>query len=394
MEDTDKLLCITDLAYGGDGVGHVDGKVVFVPKVIPGEEVHIAITENKKRFARGKLISLSTPSEHRCEPSCPIAEECPGCMYQHLQYNEELKWKHKQLSDLLLRIGGLSTVPEITTIASPRTLSYRNKIVLHADGCGNMGYLAHDNKTVLPIQDCPLAVEPIRAAIREFHSLDRRSLKKGDHVTFRWTELDGVQSWVNHDVPRQILTETVNETRLRVPISGFWQVNPFAAPLLLETAMEMTSQCSDICYVIDLYCGAGFFTLSMANRFDHVLGIELDQESVRASETNAQQHVSKEVVFMQGDAGKVYPQAQSKVDEKKTLVVVDPPRRGLDPRVLSHLAGNAGPQCLLYVSCAADTLARDSKVLRAKYDIHDIQLVDMFPRTAHFETVVLFRKKS
>lgn len=392
MEVTAQLT-VTDLAYGGDGVGHLNGKAMFVAGVLPDEVATVMVTEEKKRFSKGTCIDLVSPAAHRCNPACPVAKECPGCAYQHLEYEQELAWKHKQLCGLLMRIGKVDHVPDFKPVAAPAALAYRNKIVLHADGEGHLGYLGRDNRTVVDIQDCPLAVEPIRGAIRKFRAEQLPRLRAGDHVTFRWTHHDGVVSWVHQDAPQQSLTESVDGVAWQVPAVGFWQVNPAATSLLLETVRQMVDGCA-YRYLMDLYCGAGLFALSLSQDGIHTLGVERDYGAIRAAKANARQQNKSDVKFVHGDASKVYPHAQEAVAPAETLVLVDPPRRGLEKQLLAQLTGAHGPRYVLYVSCAADTLARDCLSLATAYDIRSVQMVDMFPRTAHFETVVLFERRA
>ena len=389
--DSTEQITITDLAYGGDGVGRLNGKAIFVPRLLPDEIASIQITEDKKRFAKGKSIDLISASAHRCASACPLFASCPGCAYQHMSYEHELTWKQNQLCNLLSRIGKLAQVPTFVPIGSPASLAYRNKIILHADGMGKLGYLGHDNQTVVDIPDCPLAVDPIRDALQTFREDKLSSLGAGDHVTFRWSETDGVVSWVNQNAPQQTLTEVVESMSWQVPVTGFWQVNHLATSILLKTVREMLKRCS-YKYLIDLFCGAGFFTLGLGGEGTQALGVERDADSIRSAKLNAKQYPA--VTFICGDAAKLYSRAQAQVPAKETLVLVDPPRRGLDKNLLADLMSDGGPRYLLYVSCAADTLARDCLHLQVAYDLRDIQMIDMFPRTAHFESIALFEKRT
>ena len=390
-ENDSTIIHIDDLAYGGDGVGRHKGKVVFIPGALPGENVKVRIDSDRKRFARGSCLSIEGRSAARCDADCPLADSCVGCAYQTLQYDEEVTWKRKQLIDLLTRVGKISSLPEISAIDSPSSLGYRNKIVLHADAEGRLGYKGRDNRTVLDIPDCPLAVAPIREEIATFRQKHIGSLQAGDRVTFRWTATDGVTSWINNHAPKKDLTEIVDGSHWRVSSDGFWQINHTATPLLLRTVQDML-QVAEVPYLLDLYCGAGFFALACAGRFENVLGIERDQGSVRAAKANALQKDIDAVTFIEGDAADMYAAAQDCVSPDETVVLVDPPRKGLDPLLMNQLLDYA-PKYFLYVSCAADTLARDCKELTETYKPLRVMLVDMFPRTAHFESLILFARK-
>ncbi|MFU8779763.1 MAG: class I SAM-dependent RNA methyltransferase [Kiritimatiellia bacterium] len=385
---------IHDIAYGGDGVGKWDGMAVFVRGALPGEQVTVQITERKKKYAKAALRGVDVASPSRIQPACGYAATCPGCAYQHVDYQQEVAWKQQQLQSLLQRVGGITAFPVSDPIASPQPVSYRNKIVMHAGQEGAFGYFGLDNRTVGDISDCPLAVEPIREALHRYrHDIPGKKLSPGDRVTFRWTQADGVISWRNESAPAEWLTESVNGQTWQVPAAAFWQVNPMASGLLLTQASRMIASCAPQ-YLIDLYCGSGFFGLALADSCQSVLGVEIDKEAIRAAKANASQRGCDGVALVQGDAARLYPQAQSQVNPRETCVLVDPPRSGLSQALLGRLVRNDGPAHILYVSCAADTLARDCKVLcGAGFQITDLQLVDMFPRTAHFETLALLTRQ-
>ena len=387
--EKDATLQMYDLAYGGDGVGRLDGMAVFVRGALPGETVRVQISQKKKRFAQAHLQDVLERSPSRIDPICPLAATCPGCAYQHLAYSEELAWKQRQLGSLLARLGGVTAIPDFVPIASPAELEYRNKVTLHVGAGGELGYIGHDNRTLIDVPDCPLAVAPIREAIRSVRDARTQRWATGDTVTFRWTETDGVQYWLNRQAPAKWLTEHVGERTWQVPAAAFWQVNRPATPLLLAAVSRMVASCSPR-HLLDLYCGSGFFSLELAPQVEHVLGIEWEGEAVHAAQHNAALQGARNAVFIRGDAGGIYPEAQAQVSAQDTLVLVDPPRSGLAANLREALVQSDRPRNILYVSCAPDTLARDCKVLcEQAYRIKDIALLDMFPRTAHFESLVL-----
>ncbi len=396
QKDSEVEVSIETTGFGGDGIGRLDGMVVFVRGALPGETVRVRLTEVRKRFAKGELLQVQTPAPQRQAPDCPLAVACPGCSYQHVAYPAELAYKQEQLEGLLAKLGGLQELPLLEPIGASKPEGYRNKIVLHSDGEGALGYYGFDNRTVLDVPCCPLAVPAIQEALPDIRAKSAGRLQQHDSITVRWTAADGVLYWTNQHAPRSWLTECDDRGPLQVPAGSFWQVNPGMLPKLLDIVRGMIQSCEPE-HVLDLYCGAGLFALAAADGVKHVLGVEMQREAIRAARANAASRKLSQVLFAAGDSASLYPEAMGQVDGETSLLIVDPPREGLSKK-LSALLGDAnrpGPRNLLYISCAADTLARDLKRLCADaYQVVSIQLLDLFPRTAHFETIVLLERRS
>ncbi len=385
---------IVDVAYGGRGVGRLDGMAVFVPGCLEGEHVRVRLEVVRKRYAEAELLAVLTPSPHRVEPSCPLADGCPGCAYQHVAYAEEVRIKQKQLDSLLRRLGGQETVAMDEAVPAPSALGYRNKVVLHNGPEGQLGYYGRDNRTVIDVALCPLAVEAINtdiAAVRA-DTAYTQSLPPRASVTFRWTGTDGVRHWKDGDGSGGPMTEKTPIGEIRLPAAGFAQVNNAVADKLVETATRwIRAQAPE--FLVDLYCGAGIFALAAARAgIPNVLGVEVNGPAIRAAKANAQQHQQMGVTFVEGDAAVVFDQAIQQVDADRTAVIVDPPREGLSPALCESLLKHR-PAGLLYISCAPDTLARDLKRLTTDaYVLERCRVLDMFPRTAHFETMAILRR--
>jgi len=391
MIGKEATVVIDDLAYGGAGVGRLDGLAVFVRGALPGETVRVQLSEVRKRYAKGVVAEVLEAAPERVLPACPLAAQCPGCVYQHLSYAAEVQAKQRQCRELLVRLGGLQALPEIALIPAPEESGYRNKVILHVDAQGRTGYVGHDHQTILPVADCPLAVAPIRTAMGSV-AAQAGAYPQGDTLTFRWTPADGVRHWQGQAAPSAWLTEEVAGQCWQVPAGAFWQVNVPATPLLRAEVVRMVAACRPK-NLMDLYCGSGFFSLALAPQVEYVLGVEWVGEAVRAARHNALRQKQQNAVFAQGDAGRIYPEAQAKVSGHETMVLVDPPRSGLSVRLREALLRPDGPRQILYVSCAADTLARDCRMLCAQsYGIREITVLDMFPRTAHFESLVLLER--
>jgi len=385
---------IVDMAYGGSGVGRLDGMAVFVPGCLEGERVRVRLEVVHKRYAEAGLLEVLTPSPHRREPSCPLADRCPGCAYQHVDYPEEVAIKQRQLASLLQRMGGQESVTMDEAVPAPSELGYRNKVVLHNGPEGQLGYYGRDNRTVIDVARCPLAVEAINndiAAVRA-DTAYTQSLPPRASVTFRWTETDGVRHWKDGDGAGGPVTEKTPIGEVRLPAGGFAQVNNAVAGKLVEAAVRwIKDQAPE--FLVDLYCGAGVFALAAAQAgVPNVLGVEVNGPAIRAAKTNARQLKLAGMKFAEGDAAEFFVQAIQQVDADRTAVIVDPPREGLSPALCEALLKHR-PASLLYISCAPDTLARDLKRLTAEaYVLERCQLFDMFPRTAHFETMAILRR--
>jgi 23S rRNA (uracil1939-C5)-methyltransferase/tRNA (uracil-5-)-methyltransferase len=389
-------LDIVDVSYGGRGVGRFEGMAVFVPEVLEGERVRVRLDAVHKRYAEGTLLEVLKPSAHRQQPVCPLAGTCPGCVYQHVSYAEEVRIKQKQLDSLLCRLGGQVSVTQDEPIPSPSDLGYRNKVVLHAGPDGELGYYGHDNRTVIDVPRCPLAVDAINADIGVVRAdaTFKQSLAPRAPVTFRWSEMDGVRRWTDGNSPGGTMTASSPVGELRVPTGGFAQVNSAMASLLVERVTAWVKAEAPE-FLIDLYCGAGVFALAAAQSgVTNVLGVEVNGPAIRAAKGNARQLALPGITFIEADAAVLFDQAIQQVDADRTAVIVDPPRQGLAPALCESLCKHK-PAALLYISCAPDTLARDLKRLTAEtYTVECCQVLDMFPRTAHFESMVILRLNS
>jgi 23S rRNA (uracil1939-C5)-methyltransferase/tRNA (uracil-5-)-methyltransferase len=402
-------LQIIDVVYPGKGLAKLDGRVVFVRGALQGETVSVKIVRKQKRFFEAALLEVISPSPHRIEPVCPLAGVCPGCMYQHVDYAHEIEIKQGQLTNTL---GHKLKVDESVfgePVASPDSLGYRNKITLHArlkEGRAPViGYVGWNNRTVLEVDQCPLAMDPLNNLLKELRADQALmwSLKGRDTIALRCTDQDGAigraksqGAWrsVTSGFSGGTLTESTVLGPLDVPRWSFFQVNPKLCDLLL-TGIGETVKEEGPTYLIDLYSGVGVFALAAARAgVPHVLGIERDRRAVKAARRNASTLKCNDIEFMEGDTEVMVADALSAVDMGNTSVIVDPPRRGLEVPTRDALC-KLKPRQLIYISCAPDTLTRDlGPLLAAGYSIERCTLYDMFPRTSAFETMTVLRQKT
>ncbi|HTI68443.1 MAG TPA: class I SAM-dependent RNA methyltransferase [Candidatus Limnocylindria bacterium] len=364
-------LTITDLAFGGEGVGRIDELVVFVPFVLPGERVEAKITEIKRSFARGVLARVLTTSPERVEPRCAYFGECGGCQYQHLDYAAQLRWKHKQIKDLFQRVGGLENVVVHEVIPCPKPYGYRNRILVRSQWNKpaqtlNLGFIRHDCGLVADITSCAIAEEPLNTALL---------------------------AWRADPPPKGGL-----KTLLRIPAEGwdvpehsFFQNNFYVLPKLVEAVRSRLVDAGTR-HLVDVYCGVGFFSIELANAVESFVGVELDAPAIKAARRNQACRGIHNGEYVAGDTDVLLPQLLQRLDASKSTVLLDPPRTGCHPPSI-ELLRRVGPAQIIYVSCHPATLARDLKALclGGRYRLAEVQPVDMFPQTQHVECVADLR---
>lgn len=390
-------LVVETVVYRGRGLARHAGQVVFVAGVAPGERVRVRITRLHRQYAEALLLEVLEPAATRCQPCCrlPDGTLVPGCVYDHLAYPAELAVKQGQLEGFLRRLPGNDGLAFLPPVASSRELHYRNKIVLHAARPPTaqaplLGYVGDDNRLVVDLPTCPLARDPINAALTHFRASDDfRRLRTEQDVTFRWTPAEGAVWWTDTSPRLTPLTEQTPFGPVQTPADGFFQVNPEVADALVH---HVTTWCLSAGGagqpLLDLYCGIGVFALASALAGAGIVaGIEAGRAAVAAARTNARTYGVSADFRCQTVAQAAHTRFGG-FDLADATVVVDPPRQGLEPGVAAALAALKPPR-LCYVSCDPATLTRDLKVLLAAgYAPQQARLFDMFPRTAHFETVV------
>jgi tRNA/tmRNA/rRNA uracil-C5-methylase (TrmA/RlmC/RlmD family) len=358
---------VTDLAFGGEGVMRLGGFVVFVPFVLPGEEVEIELVEVKKQFARGRCRRLIRPAPERVAPQCRHFGACGGCQYQHVEYAAQLRLKHRQVVELMRRIGGLP--PEVVqpVVPCPQPYGYRNRLMVRSQWNKTeqrlvVGFLRYDSRRLVEIDTCAIAEAAINAQLQEVraHPPPRGGLK----VVLRCLPA----GW-------------------DVPPDSFFQNNVFLLPELVRVVRDRLVA-GDARYLIDVFCGVGFFGLELASAVTAFVGVECDVQAIRAARRNADARGVRNGEFTTGDADACLPGLLARFPAGQTAVLLDPPRVGCRPAALAQLRA-VRPHQVLYVSCHPATLARDLNALCADrvYEVVHVTPLDMFPQTQHVECV-------
>lgn len=369
-----RVVRIQDIAFGGEGVAREGELVIFIPFVLTGEEVEIEITEVKKNFARAKLLRVLAASPERVTPRCPYFGSCGGCQYQHISYPEQLRIKHKQISDIFQRVGRFPHTVIDSVAPSPRQYEYRNRIMIRSQWNKpkqglDIGFIRYDNRWVEDIEFCPIAEPELNEKITEVR---KNPPPKG-----------GIKIVVRNLPPDW-----------EVPHDSFFQNNFHLLPELVETTRE-SLRGSGTRFLIDVYCGVGFFGIELAGLVERVLGVELDNRAIKAARNNARLRGLKNTEFRFGNANELLPALLTEFPAAQTTVLLDPPRTGCPPASLALLR-EVQPKQILYVSCHPATLARDLNILcqDGVYRLERVKPLDMFPQTQHVECVADLRLAS
>ena len=363
---------IADIAFGGDGVARLNEFVIFVPFVAKGERVEVEITEVKKQFARARLVKVIEPSPDRVQPLCPYFGECGGCQYQHLDYAAQLRIKHKQIIDLFQRIGGFSEALIEPVVPCPQPYGYRNRIMVRSQWNKpaqklNIGFLRHDSRLVVDVHECKIAEPALNEQLKDVwkNPPPRGGLK----VVLRVLP----QDW-------------------ELPRDSFFQNNFFLLPRLVD-AVRQRMLAKGSRFLIDAYCGVGFFGIEMAGSVERFIGVEIDKPAIKAAKKNAERRGITNGEFVSGATEELLPELLQKFDAAQTTLLLDPPRTGCPPESMKLLKERA-PSQIIYVSCHPATLARDLNILCSDgvFALEKVIPLDMFPQTQHVECVADLRR--
>jgi 23S rRNA (uracil1939-C5)-methyltransferase len=427
-------LDVESLAYGGKGIARRNGYVVFIAGALPGDRVRAEITKSKRGYAEASMREIVRASADRLPPRCDHGgEPCPGAPWQSLPYEEQLRHKHSQVEDALVRLGGLQGLEVEPIEPAIEQWRYRNKLEYsfgERDGKLVLGFHERGRwDLIVDAEDCQLASERNNARRNELRdwagsaglpAYDRRS---GQGVLRNLVIREGrrtgqLQSRLvtsPAEIPKppvdlhtivegsgsttagptgalgsEYLEEELYGLRFRVSHNAFFQTNTEMAERLYGIAADMAGL-SGRERVFDLFCGIGTLGLSLAARASEVWGIELVPEAIADAEENARLNGIQNARFRAGDARK---EIRPLLDEagRPDVVVVDPPRAGLSQKVVRRLIECDAPR-IVYVSCNPTTLAPNAAQLtEAGYRVRRVKPVDMFPQTPHIECVALFER--
>ncbi len=409
MGEHDFELTLHGMAHGGSAVGRHEGKAIFVPYAIPGERITARLTEEHKRYAFAEGVRLLAPSPHRVTPRCAHfgPKGCGGCHFQHIAYEAQLEYKRDVVADQLQRIGGFSAPTVLPTLPSPQPWHYRSHATFHVNAEGRLCFVGAKPPALVPIEVCHILrtelLELLALLDLDVPTLERVRLQVGsasdDRMIVLSTRDDSVPELLadlpvsvnfllSDNVPFNLIGAShvryrVRGRTFRVTAGGFFQVNVPMAERLVEVVLERLALRQDET-VLDLYAGVGLFTAFLAERAALVTSVESYPPSVSDADVNLA--AFDNVDLIEGAVEAVLPALSAPYD----AVVLDPPRSGIDVRVVDAL-GAMRPQRIVMVSCEPSTLARDARrLVRKGYQLVSVQPLDMFPQTYHVESVAHF----
>jgi 23S rRNA (uracil1939-C5)-methyltransferase len=400
------IVQLADMAHGGDAVGRCEGKAIFVPYGIPGESVRVEVVRDRGRFAHARLLDIVSASPQRVQPPCPYFGACGGCQWQHVAYETQLEYKRLIVHAQLQRIAGLPEVTVHPPLGMSNPWRYRNHVQFSVSRDGALGFMAAGSREVVAIEKCllmhPLIEEMFDSLDIELSDLQRLSLRAGINtgeqmIIFEMASDEPPELEVDMPISCVLLLsdgtavtlvgshyihELVAGRAYRLSASSFFQVNTHQTEKLVSlVSTYLNPEPEDI--VLDAYCGVGTFALGMGARAKQVIGIESNLAAVADARVNAAD--MDNMVFVGGPVEEIMPT----LDVTAPLLVIDPPRTGLDQNALSAVV-NLAPVRIVYVSCDPATLARDIKrLVAAGYHLREVQPIDMFPQTYHIECVAV-----
>lgn len=435
---------ITGMTSEGSGVARIDGMAVFVPMTAVGDKLRVKIVKVLKSYAFGIIDELTSPAPSRCEVDCPVFRQCGGCVFRHVTYEEELRYKEDSVRDAFTRIGRLS--PEFEPIlGDERRCGYRNKAqypVAMQDGRLVCGFYARHSHRVIPFTGCllqpqvfteilefllPLLQKAGISAYDEqthtgllrhiylrqgFHSGEislcfvvRKSIRRQiagilPAIQERFPALVSITESVNSEKTNvimgktlhvlagsDVISDTMCGNKIEISPQSFYQVNTAQAEHLYGIAKEY-AQLQGGELLLDLYCGAGTIGLSMADRAARLIGAEVIPEAVENAKKNGARNGVENAEFLCGDAGEIAEQLLES-GTMPDVVVVDPPRKGCDMTAINAIS-QMNPRRIVMISCNPSTAARDAAEFAARgYTVEKVRAVDLFPGTGHVECVVL-----
>ena len=398
---------LTTFTYGGDAMGRLpDNRAVFVPFGLPGEKVHIRLTQEKKNFARGEIVEILDAAPERIEAKCKHFSVCGGCHYQNLPYEKQLIAKAEILADQLKRIGKVENPPVMPMVACPDPWNYRNHMQFSLDRDGKLGFQQANSNWVIPITECHLPESPIgnfwsQLEFEPETNVERVSLRNGVD-----DDLMLVLESRDHEPPELEIEAGISVTHVyegntvviagsdhiimnvsgrdfKVSAASFFQVNTIMAGKMVEHLMAKLPV-TESTTLLDVYCGVGLFSAFFAPKCKTVIGIESSESSTEDFTVNLDEFDNVE--HYESNAEDVIPHLEAKPD----IVLVDPPRAGLDKAVVDGIL-KLNPSHIAYVSCDPSTLARDTaRLINGGYKLKEVTPFDLFPQTYHIESISIF----
>ncbi len=394
---------ITRLDDFGRGVTRINDKVCFVKNALSEEIVDIDVIKEKKKYQIGKVNSYITKSDKRITPKCKYYDVCGGCNLEHISLEEENNFKKEKVEKILEKFA--SKKVKVNKIASEDEYGYRNKITLRVDN-GRICLLEEESNNLVEIDECILAENKINEIIKELKEIvkDEKDISKimirvSNNLERVMIKVDGKVNDVNlfkeisdsliiNDkvIKEEYLLSNILDKKFLVSSDSFFQVNRKITEMMYRKIIETVKE-NKPNKVLDLYCGVGTIGICVSSYTNNVLGVEVVEKAVESANKNKELNKVGNIDFKCGKVENIIDNSYSTYD----LIIVDPPRSGLDKKVVEVL-NRSNSKTIVYVSCDPITLARDIKLLD-NYEIKEVELFNMFPRTYHVESVSVLERR-
>lgn len=400
---------VTKLDHQGRGIAKINDKIIFIPNALPEETVDVDIILEKKKYYEGIIKETINASDKRIKSICPYFEECGGCQFLNMNYQDSLDYKQNKVEEIMNKYLGIK-IKINNIVACDNNLYYRNKTTFQVKN--DIGFFKEKTNTLIPVDKCYISdikINDIYKAIKDNINLTnvKQVIIRATKNTLESMVIFKTSNYIDNKKIIDILKKKVDSIYINdeliygkgkiiedlcnknfyISPSSFFQVNTLQAEKLYNKAIAYADIKKEDT-VLDLYCGTGTIGIVASDKAKKVIGIELNKEAIKDANENKKLNNINNIEFYAGDVGKIL----NKNNYKPDIIIVDPPRVGLDSLALSQIL-NIRPKKLVYVSCDLMTLARDLKLLSNDYDILELTPVDMFPYTAHVESVCTLKYK-
>lgn len=378
----------------GRGIGKINDKVIFVDKALPGEEVEVKITKEKKNYLEGKIVRIIKESSRRIKPICPFYNQCGGCNFLHLEESLEMEFKIDKALELFGKCDNYYETKD----------NYRNKCTLHVKN-NKVGYYIEKTNEIVPINYCYLLSSNINKVIKDLSSINFANyninkiiIKENndklllnidgemDSLIDRFNYVDTIICNNKIVKGKGYLEEVINNKIFKITKDAFFQVNRQGL-IIISNILEKILENKKINKALDLYSGTSLWGILMSDKVKSITSIEINKEACQNALWNIKKNNIKNIKVINGKV-EDYIDSFNNID----LVIIDPPRSGLDKKTKMYLA-KIFSKYLIYISCDMQTLKRDLEELKKIYKIEEINLINMFRRTYHCEVVTLLERK-
>ena len=384
----------------GRGIAYIDNKICFIENALPNEVVEIVITKEKKSYLEAKVINYLNSSKLRKESNCPYYQNCGGWSLEHLSIEDENKYKLTKVQNLLSKFTNLDK-RIVHDIICHDTYNYRNKLILHGEN-GKLGLYQKGTHKIIEIEECLLVNKKInliiKGLIRSNKSIEEAIIKTSNDEKLAMVKITGeVKDITNLEkivdviiINNKLFTKeskiltTIGTKKYYESISSFFQVNETLTEVLYNEALDVVKKIKPN-KLLDLYCGVGTIGIYVSDYCKEIIGIDYNKSNISDANNNKKLNKLSNIAFI---CDKVENQIATFKDID--LIIVDPPRAGLDKKTRQYLK-EISPQTIIYISCNPVTLVRDLNELESIYQVESIKLFNMFPRSYHVESICVLK---